>query len=114
MNQKKSIPEKNVKMQILARNLALSLKKQAPEEFGEPVFYTKVYFGKCGGEILTIESHIDGEFCKYINNNGAIILQDGSETALKAKTFAHYTYEKSEKNVDGTGCAMCRLHIYWS
>ena len=52
---------KNVQMQILARNLALSLKKQAPEEFGETFSYTQVYFGKCGGEILTIESHIDGK-----------------------------------------------------
>ena len=86
-------------MQILARNLALSLKKQAPEGFGETLSHTKVYFGKCGDEILTIESHIDGEFRKYINNNGAIILQDGSETALKAETFAHYTYEKSEKKL---------------
>lgn len=90
---------KNVQMQILARNLASSLKKQAPKEFGETFSYAKVYFGKCGGEIVTIESHINGEFRKYINNNGHIILQDSSETAVKAETFAHYTYEKSEKKL---------------
>ena len=77
----------------------MSLKKQAPEEFGETFSYIKVYFGKYGSEILTIESHINGDFCKYINNNGNIILQDGSATALKAETFAHYTYEKSEKKL---------------
>ena len=92
---------KSVQMQTLARNLASSLKKQALglKEYGKTFSFTKVYFGKYGDEVVTIESHINGDFCKYINNNGNIILQDCSEIALKAETFAHYTYEKSEKKL---------------
>ena len=92
---------KSIQTQTLARNLASSLKKQALglKEIGETFSFTKVYFGKYNDEVVTIESHINGEFCKYINNNGNIILQDCSEIALKAETFAHYTYEKSEKKL---------------
>ena len=51
-------------MQTLARNLASSLKKQALglKEYGKTFSFTNAYFGKCGDEVVTIESHINGYY----------------------------------------------------
>ena len=52
-----------------------------------------------------------GDFQKYINNNGSICLNDLDITE-KAKTFVHYTYEKSNNrlmitDLQGVGYQLC-------
>ena len=65
------------------------------KEFGETFKYTKVYLGRsCDGQLVTVEPYMEGEFVKYINNDGEIILK-GSEISAKAEAFAHFTYVKS-------------------
>lgn len=59
-----------------------------------------------------MEKFIEGDFVKYINNTGAVTLQDDSEIVLKAETFVHYTYVKSSKklmvlDIQGAGYNVC-------
>jgi hypothetical protein len=49
------------------------------------------------GEFVTVESYIEGSFRKYVNNTGDIVLKDGSEIAMKAESFVHYSFVKSGK-----------------
>ena len=46
------------------------------------------------GKFITIEEYINGDFVKYINNDGDICEEE--EIGDKAQAFAHFTYEKSE------------------
>lgn len=91
--------QKSIQMHYLARNFASQLKERIAKdeitEFGQTFVYKKVFMGKTDDEeFVTIEEYIDGNFVKYINNNGDIC--DGGEICDKAEAFAHFTYEKSE------------------
>ena len=80
---------KMVQINSLARNLALQMSLDAPEQFGDTFTYTKVYFGKINGEVITLEKYLDGNFEKHINNTGEIYTE--SELGKKCEAFVHYT-----------------------
>ena len=48
-----------------------------------------------GSECVSIEEYIDGDFIKYINNNGDLC-EEKNVMVEKAECYAHFTYEKSE------------------
>ena len=54
-----------------------------------------------GNEFVTIETFIDGHFVKLINNDGLICSEEASELSMKAETFSHYTYKKSNTQLMG-------------
>ena len=43
---------------------------------------------------VSIEEYIDGDFIKYINNNGDVC--EKGTVCDKAEAFVHFTHEKSE------------------
>ena len=91
--------QKSVQMHYLEKNFASQLNEKNCQDgitdFGETFSCKKVFMGKTDdGEYVTIEEYIDGDFVKYINNNGDIC-EDG-DICDKAQAFAHFTYEKSE------------------
>lgn len=88
-----------VQMHALARNFAQMLCNEAPLEFGDTFTFTKLYYGKFKEEAVTVEKFIDGTFVKYVNNTGDIVVRDQSPIALKAESFAHYSYVKSGKQL---------------
>ena len=104
---------KCVQMHSLARHLAQRFERSVRENFGETFQYTKLYYGKCDidGELcdITVEKFIEGDFVKYINNDGTIIKHPSIPATLtkKAEAFAHYSYDISDNNlmvVDIQGC----------
>lgn len=106
---------KMVQMNSLARNFAMKLALDAPVEFGQTFTYTKVYLAKLNGELVTLESYLNGTFQKYINNTGDIFC-DGSELSMKAETFVHYSYVASAKqlmivDIQGVNYALCDPEI---
>jgi hypothetical protein len=58
-----------------------------------------IMVSKLDEQCITIEQYLDGDFRKYINNTGEIIVSDGSDLALKSEMFFHYTYIKSGKQL---------------
>lgn len=104
-------PRKNVQMHCLTRNLAARLEKDLREnnkleEFGDVFAYNRVYFGKCGGECVTVEEFIPGTFEKHVNNTGDIC-GDTESDLKKAECFVHYSYIRSKKKLmalDIQGC----------
>ena len=103
---------KCVQMHSLARYYAMQLEKEALShaDYGRTLQYSKVYVGKTEGDLVTLESYMEGEFVKYINNDGHIC-KKGSEVADKAEAFSHFTYVKSEKqlmvlDIQGTGYSL--------
>ena len=106
---------KVVQMNALARHLALRLSKEAPEEFGPALEYTKVYFGKLYDESVTVEPYMDGTFVKYINNTGQLCGRP-SELREIAETFSHFTYINSGRqlmvlDIQGIGHTLCDPEI---
>lgn len=94
---------KSVQMQYLARNFASQLKeaiaKDRLDEYGQSFEYKSVHMEKAeDGEFLTVEEFIDGDFVKFINNNG-IVCEEDTTLCKKAQAFSHFTYEKSEGKV---------------
>ena len=90
---------KSVQMHYLARNFASQLKEQIEKEqlmvFGTTFEYKKVFMGKTdSGEFVLIEEYIDGDFIKYINNNGKVC--EKGTVCDKTQAFVHLTHEKSE------------------
>ncbi|XP_020898264.1 uncharacterized protein LOC110237033 [Exaiptasia diaphana] len=90
---------KTVQMHLLARNLAKQLKERVRDvkEFGKALTYHNIYLGETGGDFVTIEVFIEGEFKKYLNNNGKVpqAIQDKDINALKAQCLAHFSFEQS-------------------
>ena len=67
-----------------------------------------------GGEHVTIEKYIDGEFTKYVNNTGSVLCE--GEIGEKAEAFIHFTWERSGKNfmlldLQGVGYLRCNPEI---
>ena len=107
---------KVVQMHALARHFSLLLRDGAPLEFGDTFLYTKLYYAEMKGEFVTVESYIEGSFRKYVNNTGDIVLKDGSEIAMKAESFVHYSFVKSGKqliivDLQGVGFVLCDPEI---
>lgn len=90
--------KKAVQGHLFARNFALQLTEKVRSEdldYGPTFEYNKVFMGRTDqGEYVTIEEYVDGEFTKYINNNGDICVHDMDE-AEKAEILVHFSYEKS-------------------
>ena len=61
--------------------------------------YGDIYLGKEGHEHVTIEQYVDGEFCKYINNDGIVCQCDDSQIVEKAECLIHFSYEKFNKEL---------------
>ena len=101
--------KKVVQMHYLAQNFTAKLKEELVAQdnevlFGETFSYKKIFMGKIGEEYVTIEEFVDGTFQKYGN-----VCCKGGRSALfyKAECLAHFTYERSEKEVmllDIQGC----------
>ena len=105
---------KMVQMNSLARNLALQMSLDAPGEFGDTFSYTKVYFGKIDGEVVTLEKYLDGNFVKHINNTGEIYTE--GEFGQKCEAFVHYTYVVTKEqlmvvDIQGVGFQLCDPEI---
>lgn len=86
-------------MHTLAKNfadqLALKVQKDDLIEFGKALQCGKLYIGKelDNGEFVTVEEYIDGNFLKYLNNNGMVCVKT-SALLEKAECLAHFGDEK--------------------
>lgn len=78
-----------------ADQLALKVQKDDLIEFGQALQYGKLYFGKemDNGKFVTVEEYIDGNFVKYLNNNGMVCVKT-SALLEKAECLAHFNYDK--------------------
>lgn len=87
---------KCVQMHSLTRSLAAMFTakvKSVDDNFGG---CHKIFFGKSDQQSVTIEKYIEGTFEKSINNDG-VICSAKEELKIKAETFVHFTWEKSDK-----------------
>ncbi|XP_066930542.1 myosin heavy chain kinase A-like [Clytia hemisphaerica] len=117
---KETLAKKAIQTHALAKNIASSLKKlcikkNVAGDFGEFFEYNRAYFGtmvKANGEkdCVMVEEFVDGEFVKFINNDGKILHGDASnlERELKAQCLAHYSHVKSNEkfmlvDIQGSG-----------
>jgi len=83
---------KVVQMHMLAQNMCLCLKQELEKEsildlYGQTLMYNKIYMGRIANEAedrkwVTVEEFIDGEFAKYINNDGELC---GDNTVIRQK-----------------------------
>jgi hypothetical protein len=110
---------KSVQLNALARNFAQSMASEVQAaEFGETFSYGKVYYSSLNGEPVTLENHLDGVFEKFINNTGELCVTpaDATELSLKAETFVHYTFHKSNQqlmvtDIQGVNYSLCDPEI---
>ena len=116
---------KVVQMHLLARNFASQLEKRIMKNhmqsaFGKFLKYNNIYYSEVEGEtderkFVTIEEFIEGQFRKYINNNGERCVKGSDIVCEKAECLAHFSYEKSEKlilvDIQGCGHDMCDPEI---
>ena len=111
--------QKSVQLNALARNFAQRMASEVQAaEFGETFIYGKVYYSSLNGEPVTLENHLDGVFEKFINNTGELCVrpEDASELSLKAETFVHYTFQKSNQqlmvtDIQGVNYSLCDPEI---
>ena len=61
---------KQVQMSAVARHLTKRFAKNVPPEFGGTFEYVKVFYAVFKKRPVTIEEFVQGEFHKYVNNNG--------------------------------------------
>ncbi|CAH3177516.1 unnamed protein product [Porites lobata] len=107
--------KKSVQLHYLARNFAAQLHTDLEKEdnlilFGDTLSYNKVMLGyiRNRDEYVTVEEFVSGTFDKYINNDGTICGKNKNLTE-KAECLAHYSYEKSKKEImsDNEGKLFC-------
>ena len=86
--------QKNVQTHVLAKNLATQLETRVrntcAKEYGKTLSYNNVVMGKVQdtGDCVTIGDFVEGEFFKYVNNDGAISASE-HEICLKAQYPSH-------------------------
>ena len=109
--------KKVVQMHMLARNFAQRLDHDLRKEdnidlYGETFHYNKVFLVKReDGEIVTVEEFVGSEFTKYINNNG-LLCGSVTETRSKAENLAHYSYERSNKELMVLDMQCCGYSLF--
>ena len=54
---------------------------------------------KHADEIVTIEEFVEGDFCKYVNNDGKINRHVDEDLLQIIECLAHYSYVKSKCNL---------------
>ena len=62
-----------VQMNAVARHQTKKKAKNVPPEFGRTFEYIKVFFAVFKEQPVTVEKYVEGEFPKYVNNNGMCI-----------------------------------------
>ncbi|PFX34098.1 Transient receptor potential cation channel subfamily M member 6 [Stylophora pistillata] len=93
---------KQVQMSAVVRHLTKRFAKSVPPEFGGTFEYVKVFFALFKKQPVTIEEFVQGEFHKYVNNNGFHIPSPSvefDEIYEKAQCLVNYSYQISEKKV---------------
>ena len=93
---------KQVQMSAVVRHLTKRFAKNVPPEFGGTFEYAKVFFAVFKKQPVTIEEFVQGEFHKYVNNNGFHIPSTSvefDEVYEKAQCLVHHSYQISEKKL---------------
>ena len=94
---------KSVQMHLLAKHFADQLKQSLKSKnyAGDVFAYNKISFGTIVNtkEVITIEQFVDGEFFKYINNDGSINFDYKEDARLMVETLSHFSYVKSQQNL---------------
>ncbi|ESO88732.1 hypothetical protein LOTGIDRAFT_58355, partial [Lottia gigantea] len=67
-------------------------------------------------EFVTLEEFIEGNFSKYINNDGAVCNDNDQDVIDKAECLVYYSYLKSDKelaivDIQGCGYYLCDPEI---
>ena len=91
---------KQVQMNAVARHLTKKFAKNVPPEFGRIFEYIKVFFAVFKEQPVTVEEYVEGEFQKYVNNNGMCITSAADrfdEIYVKAQCLVHFSYHISER-----------------
>jgi len=104
--------KKVVQMHCLAHNFANQLRQEIEkadlqESFGPTLKYGNIYLGKKGDEYVTVEEYVEGEFEKYINNDGKLCFGRNKIISEKAECLVHFSHEKSHHQLmllDIQGC----------
>ena len=113
--------KKIVQTHMLAGNFAEQLRScveaQCLKEFGATFSYNQVYMGRIesSSEYVTIEEFIEGEFQKYVNNDGTICAR-ADDKQLKAECLVHFSFHKSDRklmllDIQGAGMMLCDPEI---
>ena len=93
---------KQVQMNAVARHLTKKFAKNVPPEFGRTFEYIKVFFAVFKEQPVTVEEYVEGEFQKYVNNNGMCITSPAEgfdEIYAKAQCLVHFSYHRSERKL---------------
>ena len=61
---------KQVQMHSVARNITQRFSARVPSQFGDCFRYGKVFYSVLNGVPITVEEFVEGEFVKYVNNDG--------------------------------------------
>ena len=91
---------KQTQMHIAAQAIANRLVKKCKDFTAKQQFfaYNSVYFSMLGDEPITVESFVEGNFVKYINNdeNPGVPVQGKKTLYEKAEALTHFYHEESE------------------
>ena len=91
---------KQVQMHAVARSIAHNFIRKSPKDFGLTFHYKKVYYALMNDTPVTVEEFIPGQFFKYINNTGNIIVSQEHKTIIeKAECFVHFSYESTSNQL---------------
>ena len=93
---------KQVQMNAVARHLTKKFAKNVPPEIGRTFEYIKVFFAVFKEQPVTVEGYVEGEFQKYVNNNGMCITSPAEgfdEIYAKAQCLVYFSYHISERKL---------------
>ncbi len=93
---------KQVQMHNVVKNITQRFSAKIPAEFGQTFSYGKVFYSILENVPVTVEAYIQGEFVKYINNDGECMTcpNEGlDELFLKAQCLSHFSYEYSNNEL---------------
>ena len=91
---------KQVQMHMAAQAIANRLVKKCRQFTTQPQWfvYSNAYFSILGDEPVTVELYVEGDFVKYVNNDGQIGQPIAGKKTFyeKAEALTHFSYEESD------------------
>ena len=90
---------KQAQMHMAAQAIANRLTKKSMQLTEQQWFvYGNAYFSMLGNEPVTVELYVEGDFIKYVNNDGQIgqLIPGKKMLYEKAEALTHFSHEESD------------------
>ena len=98
-----NVTRKQIQMHMVAKVIAQKMTKKCKgmDIFKSNFSYDEAFFSELENEPITVENFVEGDFTKYVTNDGNSCVPDVGKDAIfeQAEALVHFSFEDSSKKL---------------